>query len=96
MTTIRAIVSGGVVDGRLLDQMRATTAESMRAGANYGLGLARYRLACGTFYGHEGGVNGTASIAMSSIDGDDAVVIAFNLRDGSDPRLPALAERLLC
>lgn len=96
MRTMRAIVSGELVDGALRDEMTTPTAESLRAGAAYGLGLARYRLACGTFYGHEGGVNGTASIALSSLDGDDAVVVALNLRDGTDPRLPAIGERLLC
>lgn len=46
--------------------------------------------------GHEGGVNGTASIALVSEDGIDAVVVALNLRDGTDPRMSALADDLLC
>jgi hypothetical protein len=41
-------------------------------------------------------VNGTASIAIVSPDGADGVVIALNLRSGEDPRLPALADDMLC
>jgi hypothetical protein len=63
---------------------------------SYGLGLATYILSCGTFLGHEGGVNGTASIAMVSPDASDGVVIALNLRSGEDPRLPELADQMLC
>lgn len=63
---------------------------------SYGLGLATYNLSCGTFHGHEGGVNGTASIAMVSPDATDGVVIALNLRSGEDARLNALADQMLC
>jgi hypothetical protein len=63
---------------------------------SYGLGLVTYTLSCGTFHGHEGGVNGTASIAMISPDATDGVVIALNLRSGEDPGLPALADQMLC
>ena len=41
-------------------------------------------------------MNGTASIAMVSPDATDGVVIALNLRSGEDPRLPALADQMLC
>jgi hypothetical protein len=64
--------------------------------AGYGLGLATYSLTCGTFFGHEGGVNGTASIAIVSPNGDGGVVVALNLRSGDDPGLPALADGMLC
>lgn len=96
MTAMRAIVSGQIVQGELLDDMLTPSAAADRAGATYGLGIGRYRLSCGTFYGHEGAVNGTASIAMSTPDGDRAVVIALDLRDGTDPRLPAIADELVC
>lgn len=96
LTTIRAIVSGEIVEGELLDRMRTPSDAALRAGSAYGLGLVRYELTCGAFYGHEGGVNGTASIALSSIDGNAGAVVALNLRDGTDPQLPAIAEELLC
>jgi D-alanyl-D-alanine carboxypeptidase len=93
LTIMRAIVAGDLLEPTLREDMRTPTELSEDT---YGLGLARYGLTCGTFYGHEGGVNGTASIALVSEDGSGAVVVAMNLRDGSDPRMPALADDLLC
>ena len=92
-TIMQAIVAGDLLEPSLRDEMRTPTELS---DGTYGLGLARYGLTCGTFYGHEGGVNGTASIALVSEDGTDAVVVALNLRDGSNPNMPALADDLLC
>ena len=93
LATMQAIVGERLVPADLVAEMRAPTSMSL---GSYGLGLATYALSCGTFYGHEGGVNGTASIAMVAPDGGDGVVIALNLRSGEDPRLPALADSLLC
>jgi D-alanyl-D-alanine carboxypeptidase len=90
---MQAIVGERLLPAELVAQMRAQTSTSL---GTYGLGLASYALSCGTFYGHEGGVNGTASIAVVAPDGGDGVVIALNLRSGEDPRLPALADSLLC
>lgn len=93
LTTMQAIVGGRLLPPELVAEMRSPTSMSL---GSYGLGLATYNLSCGTFYGHEGGVNGTASIAIVSPDGADGVVIALNLRSGEDPRLPALADLMLC
>jgi D-alanyl-D-alanine carboxypeptidase len=93
LTVMQAIVGGRLLPADLVAEMRAPTSLSL---GSYGLGLVTYNLSCGTFYGHEGGVNGTASIAMVSPDGADGVVIALNLRSSEDPRLPALADNLLC
>ncbi len=93
LTIMQAIVGGDLLDEQLVTEIRAATALS---DGTYGLGLASYGLTCGAFYGHEGGVNGTASIALVSPDGSDGVVVALNLRDGSDARMPALADDLLC
>jgi D-alanyl-D-alanine carboxypeptidase len=93
LTVMQAIVGGRLLPSELVAEMRSPTSMSL---GSYGLGLVTYELSCGTFYGHEGGVNGTASIAMVSPDGADGVVIALNLRSGEDPRLPALADTLLC
>jgi D-alanyl-D-alanine carboxypeptidase len=90
LAIMQAIVSGRLLPAALVADMRTPARES------YGLGLATYDLTCGTFYGHEGGVNGTASIALVSPDGGAGVVIALNLRSGADPRLPVLADRMLC
>ncbi len=93
LAVVQAIVGGSLLPPELVAEMRSPTSMSL---GSYGLGLATYKLSCGTFYGHEGGVNGTASIAMVAPDGADGVVIALNLRSGEDPRLPALADDLLC
>ena len=92
-TMLLAIVSGDLLDSSLRAEMRTATELS---GGTYGLGLATYGLTCGTFHGHEGAVNGTASIALVSDDGAHAVVAALNLRNGTDPTMPALADDLIC
>ncbi|MGF1665267.1 MAG: serine hydrolase domain-containing protein [Acidimicrobiia bacterium] len=93
VTMMQAIVGGDLLTQQLRTEMRSPTDLSH---GTYGLGLGTYRLTCGTFYGHEGGMNGTASIALVSDDGASAVVVALNLRGGTDPRMPALADDLLC
>ena len=55
-----------------------------------------YFLTCGIYYGHEGGVNGTASIAMVDETGTVGAAIVLNEGDGTNPRLPALADDLIC
>jgi D-alanyl-D-alanine carboxypeptidase len=93
LATMQAIVGGRLLPEALTAAMKEPSRES---GGSYGLGLATYSLSCGTFFGHEGGVDGTASIALVSPDGADGVVVALNLRSGEDPRLPALADAILC
>nr|MDP9464520.1 beta-lactamase family protein [Actinomycetota bacterium] len=93
LSIVGAIVSGRLLPASLVAEMLHPTRQS---GASYGLGVTRYHLSCGTFYGHEGSVNGTRSIAIVATDGDDGAVIALNLRSSSDPKLPTLADELLC
>ncbi len=93
LAVMQAIVGERLLPAELLAEMKSPTSMSL---GSYGLGLATYKLSCGTFYGHEGGVNGTASIAIVSPDGADGVVVALNLRSGEDPGLPALADDMLC
>lgn len=93
LTTMRAIVSGRLLSVAQVDDMKMPTVQSKNL---YGLGLITYHLTCGVFYGHEGGVAGTASIAIVSTRGDIGAVIALNWRGSKDPQLPALADKLLC
>jgi D-alanyl-D-alanine carboxypeptidase len=93
LTILQAIVSGELVGDELVADMRSPTSQSADS---YGLGLATYHLTCGTFHGHEGNVNGTASIGIVSAAGTDGTVIALNLGNGEDPMLPVLADQLLC
>jgi hypothetical protein len=64
--------------------------------AEYGLGIGEYPLTCGTFYGHEGNVAGTRSIALVSAETGHGVIVALNLNSNIDPRLGALADTLVC
>ena len=93
LTTMRAILSGRLLSMAQVDDMKMPTAQSKYL---YGLGLISYHLTCGAFYGHEGGVAGTASMAIVSTHGESAAVIALNWRGARDPHLPALADKLLC
>lgn len=94
LTIVQAIVSGRLVPKAELKDMETMTPQSLDT---YGLGLARYNLACGTYYGHGGSVDGTQSIAIASADGRSGVVAAVNLTaSGSDPDLRTLAEQLIC
>jgi D-alanyl-D-alanine carboxypeptidase len=93
LTIMQAIVSGRLLSTPLVMDMKQATRQSDRS---YGLGLATYYLACGTFYGHAGAVSGTQSIALVNGDGTAGVVIAINLRTDVDPNLLALAEAFLC
>jgi D-alanyl-D-alanine carboxypeptidase len=90
LAMMRAVVSGRLLPASLAARARPTLEQS------YGLGLARYVLNCGIFFGHGGGVNGTASIALASPDGDRSVVVAVNLRLDTDPDVQAIAQQMLC
>jgi D-alanyl-D-alanine carboxypeptidase len=94
LTMMQAIVSGKLLTPDLTKEMLTP-----RSGT-YGLGIGEYQIACGPSggiaWGHQGGVNGQASIALVSADGADGAVVAMNLRKGDDPDLYRLAQDLLC
>ncbi len=91
-----ALMQGRLVPQATVEEMLTPTAQSLIASTAYGLGLAEYSLSCGTFYGHEGGVNGTASLALVNRSGTQALVVALNARSDADPGLVRLADRVLC
>ena len=90
LTIVEAITSGRLLPAPLVADMKTPARNS------YGLGLATYTLPCGTFYGHEGSVLGTRSIALANDNGTDGVVVAMNIRTNDDPVLVQLGGRLLC
>ena len=90
LAVLRATVTAQLFPDSLVAEMVKPNRES------YGLGLGTYDFACGTFYGHNGLVNGTHSTAMISPDGSDGAVIAVNLTGARDPGLALLAESMLC
>jgi D-alanyl-D-alanine carboxypeptidase len=90
LTIMDAMVSGRLLGADL-------TAEMLKVNlAKYGLGIAEYELTCGTFYGHEGNVAGTRSIAVVSAETGDGVIVAVNVNSNVEPRLGALANTLVC
>ena len=90
---MQAIVAGDLLPPALAADMKDATLQS---DLEYGLGLGRYDLSCGTFYGHQGSVSGTQSIALMSDEDAAGVVLVFNLVDDTDPGLLALAESMVC
>lgn len=90
LAILRATVTAQLFPESLVAEMVHSNRES------YGLGLATYDFECGTFYGHNGLVNGTHSTAVISADGADGAVIALGLMSARDPRLALVAESMLC
>ena len=87
LTVMRAVV-GGHLPARRADFGDADPA----TGAHTDWGSAATSLSCGIFFGHQGAVNGTSSIAIACRVGQSGAVIAFGLRDDSDPDLVGLVE----
>lgn len=93
LTIVTAIVHGPLLPDGLRNEMLDQTALS---GHTYGLGIARYELTCGRFFGHEGRVNGTVSIALVHADTPDLGIVVTMNRAAGGPDLPALADELVC
>ncbi len=92
----RELFDGQLISDELLEDMITPSAPSVALGQAYGLGIGPNEYSCGTFYGHQGSVNGTVSIALSDRDGARVVVIALNARHPQAPDLVGLAETLVC
>jgi D-alanyl-D-alanine carboxypeptidase len=90
LSMLRAIVSGRVLTPETTATMRTPII------GTYGLGIASYALPCGVFFGHEGLVNGTQSIALVDASGEDGLVIAVNLVRGAGVNLRTVASSLVC
>jgi D-alanyl-D-alanine carboxypeptidase len=90
LTILQAIVTGQLFPDPLVADMIEGGPDS------YGLGLGSYPFRCGTFYGHNGLVDGTQTTAVVSRDGADGLVVVLNQANGDDPGLTGLAESMLC
>ena len=66
--------------------------------APYGLGLSVQHLACGTAYGHDGGVPGYRNMVWANASGSRvaAVMVNLNALHPSWPTIRALAARAFC
>ncbi|MER6312388.1 serine hydrolase domain-containing protein [Streptomyces sp. NPDC001581] len=81
-TFYRALLSGNLLPRRQLDEMRTTIEVKDETGAvalRYGLGIYSLDTPCGPAWGHDGGVWGAGTWALSSPDGARQFAIGFNL-----------------
>ncbi|WP_314252393.1 serine hydrolase domain-containing protein [Streptomyces kutzneri] len=81
-TFYRALLGGDLLPRRQLDQMRTTVDVKDETGAvvmHYGLGIYSIDTPCGPAWGHDGGVWGAGTWALSSPDGSRQFAIGYNL-----------------
>ncbi|WP_234321423.1 serine hydrolase domain-containing protein [Streptomyces xanthophaeus] len=81
-TFYRALLTGDLLPRRQLDQMRTTVDVKDGEGTvvmRYGLGLYSLDTPCGPAWGHDGGVWGAGTWALSSPDGSRQFAVGYNL-----------------
>ncbi|MER7177816.1 serine hydrolase domain-containing protein [Streptomyces mesophilus] len=72
-----ALLRGRLLPREQLAEMMPTV--PARPGADYGLGLQRWRTSCGTpVWGHGGEIHGSVSVALTSPDGRHSLAFNFN------------------
>jgi D-alanyl-D-alanine carboxypeptidase len=77
---------GALLGGRLLrpEQLREMeTARRVNQNFSYGMGLMNLKLPCGTVWGHDGGIAGYRTWALSSKDGARQMIAIANLGEDS-------------
>ncbi|GAA2762533.1 serine hydrolase domain-containing protein [Streptomyces paradoxus] len=73
-----ALLGGRLLPREQLKEMR-TTVESSRETSRYGLGLVDRKLSCGIHvWGHDGGIYGSNSDAVTTEDGRHSLAVNFN------------------
>ncbi|MFD5619621.1 serine hydrolase domain-containing protein [Streptomyces yangpuensis] len=81
-TFYRALLAGDLLPRRQLDQMRTTYEVKTGKGEvilRYGLGIYSLDTPCGPAWGHDGGVWGAGTMALSSPDGTRQFALGYNL-----------------
>ncbi|MFJ9942706.1 serine hydrolase domain-containing protein [Streptomyces erythrochromogenes] len=81
-TFYRALLTGDLLPRRQLDQMRTTVDikdETGKVTLRYGLGIYSLDTPCGPAWGHDGGVWGAGTQALSSPDGTRQFALGYNL-----------------
>jgi D-alanyl-D-alanine carboxypeptidase len=74
-----ALLRGKLLPPRQLTEMKTTVEATGIPGARYGLGIMDVRLSCGVHvWGHDGGIHGSLSSAVTTADGDHAIAFNFN------------------
>ncbi|MFK8909687.1 serine hydrolase domain-containing protein [Streptomyces sp. YS-3] len=76
----RALITGALLPPRQLKEMTTTVPVGPESPDNrYGLGLMTTRLPCGTeVWGHDGGIHGSTSVAVTTKDGRHSLAFNFN------------------
>ncbi|WP_330339951.1 serine hydrolase domain-containing protein [Streptomyces sp. NBC_00557] len=88
-----ALLRGKLLPPRQLTEMRTTVEATGIPGARYGLGIMDTRLSCGVHvWGHNGGIHGSQSSAVTTADGEHAIAFNFNGDWAGDPESVIDAE----
>jgi D-alanyl-D-alanine carboxypeptidase len=78
----RALLSGRLLEPKLLEAMKQTVSEGRRTdipGSRYGLGLERFPTSCGYAWGHNGAIAGYVVFAFTSNDGGRQAVLMVDM-----------------
>ncbi|WP_406167759.1 beta-lactamase family protein [Streptomyces canus] len=74
-----ALLKGRLLPPEQLKEMKTTVAVEGIPNAGYGLGLMGRKLSCGVHvWGHDGGIHGSSSVAVTTADGRHSVAFNFN------------------
>ncbi|MEU6495811.1 serine hydrolase domain-containing protein [Streptomyces sp. NPDC049097] len=74
-----ALLRGGLLPPRQLKEMKTTITAEGIPDAGYGLGLIERKLSCGVHvWGHDGGIQGSSSSAVTTEDGRHSLAFNFN------------------
>jgi len=74
-----ALLRGELLPPKQLKEMKATVPTGEGGGTRYGLGLADVTLPCGVHvWGHDGGIHGSSSVAVTTADGRHSLAFNFN------------------
>ncbi|MFF4058435.1 serine hydrolase domain-containing protein [Streptomyces sp. NPDC001668] len=74
-----ALLKGRLLPPRQLKEMKTTVTVEGIPNAGYGLGLIDRELSCGVHvWGHDGGIHGSSSVAVTTADGRHSLAFNFN------------------
>jgi D-alanyl-D-alanine carboxypeptidase len=74
-----ALLKGRLLPPKQLKEMKTTVPVEGIPNAGYGLGLMDRELSCGVHvWGHDGGIHGSSSVAVTTADGRHSVAFNFN------------------
>ncbi|MEU2684000.1 serine hydrolase domain-containing protein [Streptomyces hygroscopicus] len=93
-TFLTALNSGELLPKAQMKQMR-TTVDAPEEGGGYGLGLMKVDTACGTVWGHTGGLPGYSSEIYTDATGTRSVAVFSSTNFGIKDKVAATANKAL-